>query len=158
MVKEMICPDASSPSEASLLKLYDYAHSEQTRYRDVEWKVPSIVLTFLFGLATALSNVRVIAVIQKSLALRTTISLIAICFCVLVIGFFITTQSGLKRMDSVVRDVEVQLRLSSVIERHFRPAATGSKWQKLRKAFALLVPMIALATLAAGAILTMVWF
>jgi len=149
--------DMSQPSEASLLKLYDYAHSEQIRYRDVEWKVPSIVLTFLFGLATAIGNERVKCVIERSLVLRAGISLIALCFCVLVIGFFTTTQSGLKRVERLVRDVESQLHLSSTVERHFGFTARASRWHGLRKAFALLVPMIGLVLLAAGAVLSMLW-
>jgi len=118
---------ALDASETALLQLHKLSNEEITRYRDVEWKVSSIVLAFLGAVITACSNATFAAALHNSIMLKYLFGAVAIALCALGWFFLSFTQEGLKSQRQLRAILETKLHLSDIVKKSIIPKSENAK-------------------------------
>jgi len=150
-------PAPANHSEAVLLHLHQFASKEITRYRDLEWKIPSIQLTFLLGLATAMGSDGIARVVSTSMPLRVLLSLLTLSLFSLVVTFLRFTQTNMKKQYRFLALIEGELTVVPLVEKAgIKPTGRMRGWRERLKR---LINLVLLEMIGAGiAMATALWF
>jgi hypothetical protein len=108
--------EMGAPSREALLQVYKDIVDDITRYRNLEWQVPSIVVTFLFALAATAGNEKISELLHHYLRLRWSFSLVIFTLLVMVCSFLWFTEDRLEQARNNRTRLQRELNIFGLVE------------------------------------------
>ena len=156
-VSEKKPPPEVGPRQGVLIRLHEFVQAEMTRYRDVEWQVPSIMVAFLFGLASAIGADRIGSALRDSMILRVSFTLFVTTILLTALYFLRFAEKQLETMRKLNSRVEGGLGISTFVRQTLIPAGEASPSQKVKKSLVLAIPMAFITFLVWLIALWLIW-
>jgi hypothetical protein len=137
---------------AALVRLHESASSEITRYRDIEWQVPSVLVAFLLAFFTGINVKSVSDAIEKNIFLQILLTLNVLSLLAFVVYFVVFVHSAMEKQRNLRSILEAKLKLSKIVK-----SAGVMQASKLRRIFTIVFFEILIATIITLMILFLVW-
>ena len=145
-------------SEAALLRLHESTCQEITRYRDLEWKYPSILLTLLFGFATALGNDNISGVVKSSVEIQFLFTAFILVISILNFVFIIFIHNNYLKMRELQKVIEEDMKIKHLlVKAKIIPGHQSNEQKKQKIDFATIFNLPAWEV-AGGVIVTILIF
>jgi hypothetical protein len=135
-------------SEPALLRLHEHVSNEITRFRDSQWKVSSVMITFLFALAAVSGREQIGSLIKEDPLLRATLLVLSYVLFGAIAIFLVFTQGRLMRAYDLLNAIEEQLNVDKVVQKFVTPTGREHLPMRLARSLVLVVPLMILAFLA----------
>lgn len=140
-----------------LIRMHEFTAAELTRYRDVQWQVPSVVMVFLFSLCGAIGTDYVGDLIRsRPYRLQGGFTVLIVALCAFVMTFIWHTEVNRIRMYKLLVLLESDMKVGDYIKAAIEPGKGLSKKGKSKRV--LVYPACFITLLASVLSLCLLWF
>lgn len=149
-------------SEEVWIRLHEFAADELSRYRDVQWQVPSVAIVFLFALSSAIGTDYIGDLIRsRPYRLEGGFTVLVVALWLFVVFFMHHCERNRQKMYDLLLFLEREMKVTDHIKGIIAPTASAKerKWRAIaRKKFVLAYPIYAITTLVSVLSLCLIWF